>query len=249
MAIAEKELTVKANRAGLEGAMATTPEGKQVAVPSDILAKAQDVIDSYTASLTERANDYIERASQAALARRRGQGIGAVTVGPYVGFDLIVFSPIQFIATPPYLPHKVVAGGELTLLLAYMWTNPVVSIPDGFAVSSSVQLGSHPYRVRFEQVDLTNVVNGPDHTITNTFGAPAAMLTALPWFFIAPNPGVNPRLMEVNVTADITFPVKPWAAFATNHFDVDEDPAFLGIPGASAGWRNGQPLRYLVYPD
>ena len=66
--------------------------------------------------------------------------------------------------------------------------------------------------------------------------------------FAAPNPGVNPRLMELNVTADVTFPLQPWAAFATNHFDLDNDPAFLGIPGTGPGWRHGQPLRYLVYP-
>lgn len=239
MAIAEQELTVKANRVGLEGAMATTPEGKQVPVSADILAKAQSVIDGYTATMTERANAYIER---------RAQGIGEEQSGSYNAFDLAVLSPIQFVATPPYLPHKVIAGGELTLVLAYMWTNPTVDVANGFLNPASLQLGGRPYRVRFEQVDLTNVTNGPDFTITNTFGPIAPMLTVLPWFFIAPNPGVNPRLMELNVTADVTFPLQPWAAFATNHFDLDNDPAFLGIPGAGPGWRHGQPLRYLVYP-
>ena len=249
MAIAEKELVVKSGRVGLDGAKAITPEGKQVDVPEEILAKAQTVIESYTDNLTARANDYLERAAAAAMSRRgKAQRIGEVTVGSYVGFDIVAFSPIQFIGPAPYAPHKVVASGEFALVLAYMWTNPLVSIADGFATSASTQLGSRPYRVRFEQVDLTNVANGPDFTITGTFGAVASMLTPLPYFFVAPNPGQNPRLMEINVTADITHPMQPWAAFATNHLDIDEDLAFLGIPSNGPAWRNGTPLRYLVYP-
>ena len=248
MAVAEKELVVKAGRATSPGTMALTFDGEQVEVPADILGKAQKVIDRHTANLTARANAYLER-MEAAKSADKGESIGGVTVGPYVGFDIIVLSPIQFIGTPPYLPHKVVAGGEFVLALAYMWTNPAVDIPNGFATSASQQLGLRDYRVRFEQIDLSRVLNGPDFQIDGTFGSPAAMLTPLPVFFVAPDPGSRPRLMELNVTADIRTPVQPWAAFATNHFDIDQDPAFLGIPSTSPGWRNGQPLRYLVYHD
>lgn len=243
MAIAEKVLTVKANRAALEGAMATTPEGEQVPVPAEILAKAQSVIDSYTSTMMAKVTDHIER---------RAQGIGEEQSGPYNAFDLAVLSPIQFVSNPPYQPHKIIAGGEFTFVLGYIWTNPTVDIAHGFLNPASQQLSWRPYRVRFEQIDLTNVVNGPDHTVTGTFGGPAASLTPVWWFFVAPTPGVNPRLMELNVTADVTVGAMPWAAFATNFYDVDSDlgfglPFLPAMPSTGPGWRNGQPLRYLVY--
>ncbi len=52
---------------------------------------------------------------------------------------------------------------------------------------------------------------------------------------------------EANVTFDIVDRAQPYAAFATSFFDFDDDPGFLFVPPASAGWRHELPNRYLVY--
>ena len=64
-----------------------------------------------------------------------------------------------------------------------------------------------------------------------------------------PNPGPDPALIEANVTVDIVDPAQPYAAFATNFLDVDNDPSFLGAPPTSAGWRHELPNRYLIYSE
>jgi hypothetical protein len=63
------------------------------------------------------------------------------------------------------------------------------------------------------------------------------------------SPGPNPALIEANVTVEVTDPAQPYAAFATNFFDIDYDPGFLGIPATSAGWQNELPNRYLLYSN
>ena len=62
-----------------------------------------------------------------------------------------------------------------------------------------------------------------------------------------PDPGPDPALIEANVTLDIVDPAQPYAAFATNFFDVDDDPGFLFVPPVGPGFRHEQPNRYLVY--
>ncbi len=90
---------------------------------------------------------------------------------------------------------------------------------------------------------------GISGTAIGTFPPIAPMLTFLPFVFVAPTPGVDPNLIEVNVTADITDPKQPYAAFATNVFDPDTDPAFAGIPSTSPGWQHKLPLRYLIFSE
>jgi hypothetical protein len=65
-----------------------------------------------------------------------------------------------------------------------------------------------------------------------------------------PNPGPDPRLIEANVTVYVDLPGQPFAAFATNFYDIDNDPGFPflpPIPPESSGWRYDLPNRYLVY--
>ena len=62
-----------------------------------------------------------------------------------------------------------------------------------------------------------------------------------------PDPGADAAVYEANVTFDITNPGQPYAAFATNFFDVDDDPGFLFVPPAASQWRHELPNRYLVY--
>ena len=61
-----------------------------------------------------------------------------------------------------------------------------------------------------------------------------------------PNPGPDPALIEANVTVDIVDPAQPYAAFATNFLDIDND---LGVPASAAGFRHELPNRYLIYSE
>ena len=42
---------------------------------------------------------------------------------------------------------------------------------------------------------------------------------------------------------------QPYAAFATNFLDIDNDPGFLGVPASAAGFRHELPNRYLIYSE
>ena len=81
-----------------------------------------------------------------------------------------------------------------------------------------------------------------------TFGAPADMLTFFVFQLSPLDSGADPKLFEANITVDIEGAAQPYAAFATNFFDVDEDPGFLFVPPVAPGWRHETPNRYLVYP-
>lgn len=226
-------------------------EGPTVDVPADVRKKAREFTDTYMSDLTARVENYLD--GLAAQSRRRtspergagGQEIGEPTHFGYVYWDLITIAPIQFIGLPPYQPSKIIASGEAALLLAVLFINPASNIFN--PISATTILGGRQFRVRFEQIDLSNVANGPDFTFTGTFPSPAPVISLFPVFFVAPSPGPNPQLIETNVTADITDLAQPFAAFATNHLDLDEDPGFLGIPPVPPQLQHDIPLRYLVY--
>jgi hypothetical protein len=84
---------------------------------------------------------------------------------------------------------------------------------------------------------------------TATFTSPAQTIIPVVFSLATPNPGPDPALIEANVTVDIVDPAQPYAAFATNFLDVDNDPSFLGAPPTSAGWRHELPNRYLIYSE
>ena len=126
-----------------------------------------------------------------------------------------------------------------------LFINPATNIFN--PISATTILGGRNFRVRFEQVNLTTVTDGPDFTFTGTFPSPAPSLTFFPVFIVAPDPGQNSHLIEQNVTADITDIAQPFAAFATNHLDVDSDPGFLNVPPQPPQFQHDIPLRYLIY--
>jgi hypothetical protein len=146
---------------------------------------------------------------------------------------------------PPYQPSKIIASGEVSLFLAVLFINPTTNANN--PLPGTTVLGNRGFRIRFEQIDLTNVTAGPAFTFVGTFPATAPVLSLFPVLFVAPDPGVNPRLVEQNVTADITDMAQPFAAFATNVVDVDEDPGFLGIPPVGPRLEHDVPLRPLIY--
>jgi hypothetical protein len=228
---------------GMEPEVEVPPEAQAWMERQD--ARLQRLVEAYVANLDNRRNG---QAGETEATLRERIEAGEVTVGPYVGLDVLAYSPIQWIGMPPYAPHKIIRGGEQAVIWALVFVNPAVDVLNGFAVPATVQLSGRGFRVRCDQIDLTNVSNGPDFTFTGTFPSPAPSLTWIPFLFTAPDPGLNPRLMEANITVDITDMAQPWAAFSTWHFDFDSDPGFLGfVPDVPPQLQHDIPMRYLIY--
>lgn len=247
----EKEVVVsKGARQTVYAALAADLDVESTPGPQvsrDIQDKAQGFIDDYIASLVERT----EARVQALTARRPRPKDGAMplagepTVGNFPYWDLFTVGPVQFIGPPPWRPSKIIASGELALVLAVLFINPLNA--PGPAPAPTIQLGARGFRIRFEGIDLTNVADGPDFTDVGVFPPVAPAISVFPHFFIAPDPGVNPMLVELNCTADITVPGQPFAAFSTNHLDIDSEPPFLIVPGTPPQLQHDIPMRYLVY--
>ena len=229
---------------------AAPPAEAAPAAPDQTMDAAKQWAQDYMAKLTEATNKRLAEIASSSNGSNGGIAprIGEPTVGQYVAFDVAATSPIQPIALPPYQPSKVIAAGEPAYLIAYMFVNPLASIPDGFAVPPTVQLGGRGWRV---SLDLMNVTDLTHTTLvqTGTYGPVAPSLSFAVFTLPTPNPGPDAAVYEANVTLDIVDPGQPYAAFATNFFDVDYDPSFLGIPSTSAGRRNELPNRYLLYSN
>jgi hypothetical protein len=204
------------------------------------------------------AQAHLNRISEATKARlaelsghTNGSGgiqarIGEPTVGQYVAFDVAATSPIQITGLPPYQPSKVIAAGETAFLIVFTFVNPVPSVQNGFAVPPTVQLGGRSWRL---SLDLANITDGTRTTLvqTGTYGPVAPAIDFAIFSLPTPAPGPDAAVYEANVTFDITDPAQPYAAFATNFFDLDDDPGFVFVPPTPPGWRHELPNRYLVY--
>lgn len=198
----------------------------------------------YAAHLTERI---LSRPGQPAASSNGAAKpqIGEISSGPNVAFDVAATSPIQFtVSGGPYQPGKVIADGEAAFIVAFMFVNPVW--PPLPAPPTTTALGSRPWRMSLDQLNLTTGAVLPEMVVNGTFAPTAAVLTPVVFTLATPNPGPDPWLIEANVTVDIG-PGQPYAAFATNFFDINQDPGFLGIPPTAPGWRNELPNRYLLY--
>ena len=227
---------------------AAPPEETAPTAADQSLAAANQWAQDYMAKVTDASTKRLAEIASNSNGANGGikPHIGEPTVGQYVAFDVAALSPIQFTGLPPYQPSKVIADGEAAYLIVFMWVNPMASIPDGFAVPPTVQLGGRQWRVSLDLMDITNLTH---NTLvqTGTFGPVASSLSAAIFALPTPDPGPDPAVYEANVTLDIVDPAQPYAAFATNFFDVDDDPGFLFVPPAPPGWRHELPNRYLVY--
>ncbi|MGH3197479.1 MAG: hypothetical protein ACRDOH_21935 [Streptosporangiaceae bacterium] len=216
------------------------------------LERATQWANEYAARLTERTMSRLAEVaghSNGVQAHIGEPTTGSPATGFYVAFDVAATSPIQFGGPPPYQPSKVIAAGEPAFIVAFVFVNPAVSIPLGWAVPASVQLGGRTWRMTLDQGNLTTGTVLPRQVVSAAFGSAAATLTPVVFSLATPNPGPDPWLIEANVTVDIVDPGQPYAAFATNFLDVDNDPGFLFVPPASAGFRHELPNRYLIYSD
>src|SRR3984893_7027793 len=211
----------------------------------------------HAARLTERVHS--------PMAKQNGQSNGHIapriggpttydpnTGAPYVPFDVGATSPLTCAALPPYAPSKTCPAGAFSYLIAFIYTNPASDAPAGWYNSASIQLGARPWRAT---LDLTNLTTGTTSNLgqPGVFGSPADVITPVYFFLRAAAPvlGAGPWLIEANVTVYVDIPAKPFAAFATNFYDIDNDPGFPffpPIPSETAGWRYELPNRYLIFP-
>ena len=211
-----------------------------VEIPAEIDEKAAHLIENYERYLTECTEAYVERMSEPAP-----EAGAPVVAGGYQYWNCLTAGPIQFFANPPFRPAKIIAAGELALMLGVVWINPALG--PGGSLPGTIVLGARRYRVRFETMNLSTVTNGPDATCAGVFTSPAPIVQVFPRWFVAPDPGVNPQLYECTLTADIVETGQPMAAFSSWHFDLDTEPPFFGQPGMGPVWHYDLPARYLVY--
>ena len=254
MAVSEQELKLKAT-----AAEAPRLDTQAAEAPSRVSATTAQALGAAPVQVPTGAEEWRQAAERKLMAKvekyaadmdarhRSGedkQALGEPTVGTYVALDVLAFSPIQQITFPPYEPSRIIAAGEQAVIWALVFINPTVDVAQGFAIPATVQLGGRDMRVRLEQVNLSDVADGPDDTFDFILPAPAPSLIWLPFVLTPGDPGNDPDLFEANITVDIVDPVQPYAAFATHHVSVDADPLFL-VPGNQL--LNNIPMRYLVY--
>jgi len=233
-----KAVTAEEMGAELSGSVEPVPERMQEDV-NELLEHIKSTLSRHISKNLQTHLSHHNGGSQPDVAA------GAPITGAYEYLDVLTLSPQQFLVPGvTYRPHKIVAAGEFALLLAVLFINPAPT--PGGGPSATMHLGGRPYRIRFEQVDLTNVVDGPDFTFAGVFPSPAPVISIWPVGIIPPNPGPNPQLVELNVTMDVPLALQPYAAFASQWIDIEDDP---GFPFPQAGGpRNQIPLRYLIYP-
>jgi len=225
--------------------------GSVVEVSPEVEEKAAYFMDNYLTSLKQYTEAYVNRMAdlKARIADRKAADATAElsevrTRLGYQYWNVLTIGPLQFFGDPPWRPNRIIAAGEVALILGVVWVNPAAD--PGGGVPGTVVLGGRDYRIRFETINLTSVTNGPDATFTGTF-PPVPGIHVFPWFFVPRDPGPNPYLFQTHLTADITNIAQPFAAFGTWHLDPDSEPGFLGLPTQRGGFEHDVPCQYLVY--
>jgi len=147
------------------------------------------------------------------------------------------------VAEGPAAPEQVAAGAptsvEQARELATRWANE--------------QAARLTERVQNHLANKNGQSNGglADRLGGPTTYDPAPVITPVVFLLPTPDPGADPWLIEANVTVYVDVPAQPFAAFATNFYDIDNDPGFPffpPIPSETAGWRYDLPNRYLIFP-
>lgn len=225
--------------------------GPKANVPEDLGALAEEWIENYRGYLADRLTLYRARhaAAQSNQQHDVSAEIGNVTVGTYVPFDVLSLSPIEVPSLPHQQPNKVIPGGKLTLFLALLWHNPLVSIPEGYAVPANIQVGGRTARLSFDNFNLTTGVPANTAFILG-LPAPAPALVLFGFFAFAPIVA-SPQLNLLNVTYDIVDATQPFSAFATWHADIDNDPSWFGgfPPPVPPGLQHDTQNKWMVYPE
>jgi len=203
--------------------------------------KIQQITQQYKAFLLERTKAYTQRIRSAVQT----EATHPLLPSGYQYWNCLSVGPYQLTGSTSYMPSNIVEAGEISLMLGVIWINPADG--PGSSLPGTVVLGDRDYRFRFESVNLTDVANGPDFTQMGTFSSPASEVTLIPWIFAPPDPGINPRLYEVNLTVDILQSGQPLAIFGSWHRDPSTEPAFMGEPTMGPHDQFERPARFLVY--
>lgn len=222
-------------------------------IPEEFRARAQSIVQKVESKLTRKINTAMAAAyKRIEDAEEKRESRAGEWVDPFIGYeawDIGVYAPFQLDGPPiAYAPSKIIGSGETVLFIAVLFINP---LPYGMGPPVTTHLAGEEVRVRFENINLTDVTDGPDHTVQWTLGAPAPFLTFIPWLHTPTVTGPNPLSMELNVTADITEAAAPYAAFANQWMDFETDPGWPLpglLPEVPGGLKQQIPLRYLVYP-
>ncbi|MFQ5649319.1 MAG: hypothetical protein ACE5IY_05200 [bacterium] len=224
----------------------------QLELPGEAVEKTTKFLRSYAGFLKDRTDSYVDRVAELAEAKRRnGDALtragGPTTFLNYSYWNGFTAGPFQIYTDPAWRPGKIIAAGELAIMLGVVFVNPAPDLLGG-GIPGTVALSGHNYRVRFETINLTTVNNELDFTFAGTFGAFPPALNFFLAFFVPANPGLNPNLYETNMTADITDAGQPFALVSTDHYDPDTEPGFFFISGtAGPEIQHDRACRYLVY--
>lgn len=261
MAVADQELTFsRSNDATTadEAATAVDRYAYDVDVDDDTRAHAEDVMQGYrdrlmnwTESYPHREEEYVTRMQAAGLMPDAGgpspQIGGPILPGGYQYWNTLTAGPFQLFGNPPYRPGKIIAGGELAFFIAVIWVNPNNS--PGGGLPGTVVLGSRGYNAFFDTFNVSDVTNVTNFTVNDAFSGPADVVTLIPWFFVPPDPGPQPKIFETSFAVDIVEPGQPFASLATWHIDPDLEPGFLGLPPVPPQLQHDIPARFLVYSE
>jgi len=213
----------------------------------ELLERYESILEAYTAKVKDQIDQNLKRAEQGANPEL-GEPIFP---SYYKWWDVFVVGPIQNITCPPFLPHKIVAAGELVYFLAFVVKNPQpIRCGRDCGPSALDLMCGRKFCLNAELVNLTDVTNGPDIHIESEFTSDVVQAFLLTFRLKAPE--CYPNLYEINVTADAVDRKcpQPFAAFATRFFDIDNDPN--GLPFPLDAWKpphihDEQPMRFLVY--
>ncbi len=232
---------------------ATQIVGQAADVPQELLEGYNNWLADHLPTIVEQGERYAQNllASQRKKSREIATATGDIVVGPYRAFDVYSLSPLELVSLPlmpANAPHKVLRGTNFgtpnvtwAAYQAIVWTNPVTSIPHGFAVPPTIQLGGHTLRIGFDVMNVTSVAPGPGYAFNIPLPAVVPPIIIISVFFMVPNV-TTPQLCELNVTADIVESPRPYSAFATWHEDIESD-LFAGPQ-----WQHDTPNRFMIYP-
>ncbi|MCK2219292.1 hypothetical protein MF672_036680 [Actinomadura sp. ATCC 31491] len=216
----------------------------------DCVKRVENRIRYYTQQYMDA---HRERSEQAEQRSRRRPGESSSEVGilspalPYLWFDMAAVGPFKFNGMS-WEPGRIYRTGEQALLLALLWRNP---LPIGGGPSAAAVMAPLFHQVRGLTININTVTAGPAMTpMPAAFGPGFFNIVPMLIPTTPAPPDGNPRLLEIHVTADVLGigpGLPPFAAFATQWQNPENQPPFPGFPGIPPGIVQETPVRVLIY--
>jgi hypothetical protein len=181
----------------VKGKLADVTEGHKESLNLWLDGYKADVVRQVESYAQRLLNEQRKRSSEVALAI--GEPIeppSAICPAGYTAFDVLSFSPLELFSgplMPASNPDKILRGTNfgtpnvtIAAHLAVVFINPVPSIPCGFAVPPTIQLGGRTLRVGFDVMNVTTVAPGLSAAFVLPLPGPAPALIFVPFFFLVP---------------------------------------------------------------